>query len=233
MSDRDVAASIFGGIARQYSWMGAVLSLGQDVRWRRYMVGRLPEGGTVLDVAAGTGLVSRELIRSGAVGVVALDPSPEMTTVAMRETERVGVADRIAGVLGRAEQLPFGDETFDALTFTYLLRYVDDPAATLRELARVVRPGGVVASLEFHRPQAALLRTGWHAYTRFALPTMGRFVSKAWGDTGSFLGPSIDRFVDRAPLPTQVRWWHDAGLTRIRTRVMSLGAGVVISGERR
>ena len=69
-------------------------------------------------------------------------------------------------MLGRAERLPFPDETFDALTFTYLFRYVDDPAAAMRELARVVRPGGTIATLEFHVPEQPLLRAGWYAYTR-------------------------------------------------------------------
>ena len=80
--------------------------------------------------------------------------------------------------------LPFADGTFDALTFTYLVRYVDDPAATLRELARVVRPGGSIASLEFHVPQQPMLRAGWYAYTRGVLPVLGSFVSPQWRRTG-------------------------------------------------
>ena len=204
-SDRSHAPAIFTGIAPQYSWMGAVMSFGQDGRWRRFMVSKVnaAPGSLVLDVAAGTGLVSREL---------------------------AGLDAQIAPVLGRAERLPFPDETFDALTFTYLFRYVDDPAAAMRELARVVRPGGTIATLEFHVPEQPLLRAGWYAYTRGALPVIGSLAGRAWRETGRFLGPSISRFDARAPLPEQVRWWQEAGVRHVRSRVMSLGAGVVVWG---
>ena len=81
--------------------------------------------------------------------------------------------DRVELVEASAEQLPFADATFDHLTVTYLLRYVDDPGATLRELARVVRPGGVVASLEFGVPDG-LARPAWELYVRAGLPLAGR-----------------------------------------------------------
>jgi hypothetical protein len=75
-----------------------------------------------------------------------------------------------------------------------------------------------------------VLRLGWRWYTRFVLPAIGATVSPAWRETGAFLGPSIERFVERAPLPEQARWWQEAGLRNVRSRVMSLGAGVVWSG---
>ena len=233
MSDRPAAPGIFRGIAPQYSWVGAAMSLGQDGRWRREMISRvrMPPGGLILDVAAGTGLVSRALARlDDAVQIVALDPSEAMLASGDAENEEAGVRERIEPVLGRAEELPFADATFDAVTFTYLLRYVDDPGATLAELARVLKPGGVLASLEFHAPDDPVLRLGWRWYTRFALPAIGAAVSPAWRETGAFLGPSIERFVERAPLPEQARWWQEAGLRHVRSRVMSLGAGVVWSG---
>ncbi|HEY5905960.1 MAG TPA: class I SAM-dependent methyltransferase, partial [Actinomycetota bacterium] len=216
----------------QYSWAGAVLSFGQDPRWRRFMVSKLGAvpGSLVLDVAAGTGLVSRELAARMSVNVISLDPSGPMLRAGIPANEAAGLADRIHPVLGRAEVLPFADGTFDALTFTYLVRYVDDPAATLRELARVVRPGGSIASLEFHVPQQPMLRAGWYAYTRGVLPVLGSFVSPQWRRTGNFLGPSISRLEDRAPLPEQVRWWQEAGIRHVRSRELTLGAAVVIWG---
>jgi demethylmenaquinone methyltransferase/2-methoxy-6-polyprenyl-1,4-benzoquinol methylase len=233
MSDRGEAPAIFLGIAPQYSWVGAVMSLGQDGRWRREMVSRIgsASGPRILDVAAGTGLVSRALAGSRPdVRITALDPSEAMLSVGATQNASAGLDARIHPVLGRAESLPFPDATFDAVTFTYLLRYVDDPPATVRELARVLRPGGTLASLEFHVPDGPVLRLGWRWYTRFALPSIGAAVSPAWRETGVFLGPSIERFVERAPLPEQARWWQEAGLRNVRSRVMSLGAGVVWSG---
>jgi demethylmenaquinone methyltransferase / 2-methoxy-6-polyprenyl-1,4-benzoquinol methylase len=133
-------------------------------------------------------------------------------------------------VLGRAETLPFADGAFDAVTFTYLVRYLDDPAPTLREIARVVRPGGAVASLEFQVPQRALPRAGWHAYTRAVLPVVGSLISSHWRRTGAFLGPSISRLERRAPLPEQVRWWQEAGIRHVRSRELTFGAAVVMWG---
>jgi demethylmenaquinone methyltransferase / 2-methoxy-6-polyprenyl-1,4-benzoquinol methylase len=192
-------------------------------------LGAVP-GSLVLDVAAGTGLVSRELAARRMVNVVSLDPSEPMLRAGQPANEAAGLGERIRPVLGRAEALPFRDGTFDALTFTYLVRYVDDPAATLRELARVVRPGGAIASLEFHVPQQPVLRAGWYAYTRGVLPVLGSFISPHWRRTGRFLGPSVSRLEERAPLPEQVRWWQEAGVRHVRSRELTLGAAVVVWG---
>jgi demethylmenaquinone methyltransferase / 2-methoxy-6-polyprenyl-1,4-benzoquinol methylase len=212
--------------------MGAIWSFGQDARWRRTMVSRLnaPPGSLVLDVAAGTGLVSRELAGRKLARVVSMDLSVPMLRAGLPANLEAGLEDRIRPVVGRAEALPFPDDTFDAVTFTYLLRYVDDPGPVLQELARVLRPGGGLASLEFHVPDQPMLRAGWRLYTRAAMPAIGATVSPAWFRTGRFLGPSIDRFYRRAPLAEQVRWWQAAGIRHVRSRVMSLGAGVVIWG---
>jgi demethylmenaquinone methyltransferase/2-methoxy-6-polyprenyl-1,4-benzoquinol methylase len=223
------ARAMFAGIAPQYGAVGAVWSFGQDPRWRRLLVGEVapPRGGIVLDVASGTGLVARALLRRRPdLRVVALDPSQEMLRAA-RPDERV---DRVRG---RAEELPFPDASFDALTFTYLLRYVDDPGATMGELARVVKPGARVASLEFHVPNAGWARTGWRFHTRRLMPAVGRIVSPAWARTGRFLGPSIERHWAAHPLDGQVGWWVDAGFEQVRWRTLAFGAAIVMWGTRR
>jgi demethylmenaquinone methyltransferase / 2-methoxy-6-polyprenyl-1,4-benzoquinol methylase len=225
------ARALFAGIAPEYDRMGSVLSLGREPSWRRFLVSRVNAipGSWVLDVATGTGLVARELAARN-VRVVGVDQSPAMLRRGLAAVRRDGLAERIRFVLAQAQTLPFPDETFDALTFTYLLRYVDDPAATLRELARVLRPGSVMASLEFHVPQDPWVQAGWHGYTRAALPLIGGAVSNAWYRTGRFLGPSISEFYRRYPVPVQVRLWQEAGIRRVRTKQLTLGSAIVTWG---
>jgi demethylmenaquinone methyltransferase / 2-methoxy-6-polyprenyl-1,4-benzoquinol methylase len=133
---------------------------------------------------------------------------------------------------GQAEELPFPDHSFDALTVTYLLRYVDDPRATVSELARVVRPGGRVASLEFGVPPCAPARVAWRFYTAVGLPALGRLASPEWAEVGRFLGPSIRGFYARHPLPQIVEYWREAGLDDVLVRRMSFGGGIVMSATK-
>ena len=229
------AVQLFSGLAQHYDRAGAALSFGQDPRWQRAMVAavRAGPGDRVLDVATGTGMVAAALVRRYGCTVVALDQSE-----AMLERARARVAadpllrSRVSLVTGEAEHLPFPDGAFDHLTFTYLLRYVDDPATTLRELARVVRPGGRIASLEFGVPSAPVWRALWTAYTRVGLPALGRLVSREWGDTGTFLARSIPAFYADRSLSDLAELWTQAGIADVQVRPMSLGGGVVMWGTR-
>jgi demethylmenaquinone methyltransferase / 2-methoxy-6-polyprenyl-1,4-benzoquinol methylase len=231
------ARRLFRGLPARYDLLGAVLSFGQDRRWRRAMVDRVvtdgPRPASVLDVATGTAGVALQIARRTGADVAGIDLSQEMLARGRENVARDGRTGQVRLVNGRAEQLPFPDATFDALTFTYLLRYVADPAATVAELARVVKPGGVVASLEFAVPPSRFWRGWWHLYTRLVLPTAGGLLGgRAWFDVGRFLGPSI-RAHDRAhPLGWVTAAWEAAGMTGVGARRMSLGGGVVMWGRR-
>lgn len=220
------ARELFAPLGPSYDRVGAALSFGQDPLWRRFLVSRLPpDGGHVLDVATGTGLVAAELRRRG-YRVTGVDQSAEMLARARR---RFG--GDVELVEASADALPFDAASFDHLTFTYLLRYVGDPAATLAELARVVRPGGVVASLEFGVP-AGIARPAWELYVRAGLPLAGRVLRNGWREVGDFLGGSIRRYRDRYPLGRQLELWSAAGLRDVEVRRLSLGGGVVMWGRR-
>ena len=231
------ARGLFDGLPRRYDLLEEVLSFGQNRRWRTAMVDAVVAAPTpprrVLDVATGTAGVSLVLAERTDAEITGVDLTEAMLRVGRERVGARGRADRVRLVCGRAEQLPFPDDEFDALTFTYLLRYVADPAATLRELVRVVRPGGVVAGLEFYVPSPPLWLPLWRLYTRVVLP-LGGLVGggRAWVDVGRFLGPSIEEHYRRFPLEAHVRMWHDAGLVDVHTRPMSLGGGLVMWGRR-
>jgi len=222
------ARTLFAPLGPTYDRYAALLSFGQDPRWRSFLVSRIDAGprDTVLDVATGTGAVARELLARKRCTVVGLDQSPEMLAEARRR-----LPASVTLLEGSAEALPFPDGAFDALTFTYLLRYVDDPAAVLRELARVVRPGGTMAGLEFAVPHG-VWRPFWELYVRVGLPAAGRVLSPGWAEVGAFLGPSIRGFYARHPEERLLELWWNAGVRDVRARRLSLGGGIVTWGHR-
>jgi demethylmenaquinone methyltransferase / 2-methoxy-6-polyprenyl-1,4-benzoquinol methylase len=227
------ARELFAPLGPTYDRYARLLSFGQDPRWRAFLASRIPAGATrVLDVASGTAAVAIELARRNPErSVIGIDQSPEMLAAGRARIEEAGLGARIELREGRAEALPFAAAEFDALTFTYLLRYVDDPAATLAELARVVRPGGTLAMLEFAVPHG-VWRAPWELYVRVGLPLAGATVSPGWHEVGRFLGPSIRGFYDRLPLDAQLELWRAAGVTDLHYRRLSLGGGVVVWGTR-
>lgn len=229
----EFATDLFRGLPREYDALGAALSLGQDRRWRTAAVDAVvaaqPVPRLVLDVASGTAGVARQVAHRTPARVVGVDLTEPMLRVGRQRVVADGLDGRVQLTVGRAEQLPVPDASVDALIFTYLLRYVTDPAATMRELARVVRPGGVVSSLEFAVPENRVWRQSWVLYTRVLLPVLGLLAGgRAWWRVGRFLGPSITRHYARYPVDWQVRAWQDAGLVDVQVRRMSLGGGLVM-----
>lgn len=190
-------------------------------------------GASVIDVATGTGAVAIEMAERWDCSVTGIDQSIHMLAQGRRAVDGAGLAERVTMFHGEAERLPFPDASFDAATFTYLLRYVDDPAATLREIARVVRTGGVIGSLEFGVPPSLLPRIGWRVMTGAALPAAGRVMSPGWGRAMSFLRSSIPDFWKAHPLGEVVDMYRAAGIEELRVKRLTFGAGIVIWGERR
>ena len=240
------ARDLFDPLPARYDRLAEILSFGQNGRWRSAMVDRvLPAAGNepgnesgnaqgvILDVASGTAGVALQLERRAGVKVVGVDLTEAMLRQGRRRVAAAGKSGRIGLVAGRAEQLPFPDRHFDALTFTYLLRYVQDPQATLAELARVLRPGGTMASLEFCAPAGPVWGPAWWAYTRVLLPAGGLALGgREWYRVGRFLGPNISAHYRRYPVSWTVQAWQKAGFTDVSARVMSLGGGLVMWGQR-
>ena len=229
------AQHLFAPLPQRYDRLAEILSFGQNGRWRRAMISRIAPapGQAVLDVASGTAGVALQIAARTGASVVGVDLTEQMLRQGQRNVAGAGLSDRIRLTAGRAEQLPFADATFDALTFTYLLRYVLDPQATLSELARVVKPGGQVASLEFLVPPSRFWRSWWWLYTRTLLPAGGLVTGgREWFEVGRFLGPNISGHYRRYPVAWTVEAWRKAGFTDVGVRVMSLGGGLVMWGTR-
>jgi demethylmenaquinone methyltransferase/2-methoxy-6-polyprenyl-1,4-benzoquinol methylase len=229
----DFSRRLFAPLPPRYDLLAGLLSFGQDRRWRRSMVRHVVDSkpGLILDVACGPAGVTRSLARHSAATIIGVDLSEEMIRMGQANVRRAGLSERVALVLARGEQLPFADGTFDALTFTYLLRYVEDPQATLKELARVVKPGGSIASLEFAVPPSPPAHIAWWFYTRAVLPVAGYLLGgRGWWDVGRFLGPSISAHYRAYPIDWTVDAWRNAGLQHVEYRLMSLGGGLVMWG---
>lgn len=228
------AEELFAPLAATYDRYARLLSFGQDPRWRAFLVSRVEARpvDTVLDVATGTAAVALELARRYGCTVVGVDQSPEMLAEGRRRVAAAGQAESVDLREARAEELPFADASFDALTFTYLLRYVEDPGATIRELVRVVRPGGSVAALDFGVPPNPVARAAWRAYVGVGLPFLGGLVSAGWRDVGRVLRDSIPSFYARYPLERQLADWRAAGVHDVQARRPSLGGGVIVWGTR-
>lgn len=229
------ARQLFDGLPDRYDRLAAVLSMGQDGRWRRAMVDAVAATSptSVLDVATGPAGVALQLAQRTNAAVTGIDLTEQMLRQGAANVRRRGQGDRVRLLVGRGEQLPFTDGTFEALTFTYLLRYVDDPAATIRELVRVVKPGAVVANLEFHVPPRPLWHPLWLLYTRVVLPAAGWVTGgREWFRVGRFLGPSISEHYRQYPTAWHVQAWRDAGMEDVEVRLMSLGGGLVMWGRK-
>ena len=229
------AQRLFAPLPPRYDRLAELLSMGQNGRWRRAMVDHIvpshPE--LVLDVATGPAGVALQIAERTESRVVGIDLTLGMLQQGQDNVARRAMGDRVQLVAGRGEQLPFAEATFDALTFTYLLRYVADPEATLAELARVVKPGGAVASLEFLLPRSLFWRFWWWLFTRLVLPAGGWLTGgREWFEVGRFLGPNISAHYRRYPVDWTVAAWRRAGFEDVGVRRMSLGGGLVMWGRR-
>jgi len=229
------AADLFHGLPMRYDLLAEVLSFGQNGRWRGELVARITPSrpGHILDVATGTAGVAIQLARQTGARVTGIDISEAMLATGRERVRAEGLEESISLQVGRAEELPFPSDSFDAVSFTYLLRYVRDPAATVAELARVLRPGGTLAGLDFFVPPNSMWHAAWWLYTRSILPAAGLVLGgPQWWRVGRFLGPNIANFYRDWPQPRIADAWRAAGMVEVDHRAMSLGGGLVMWGRK-
>ncbi len=226
-------SAMFDHVAERYDLLNDVLSLGQDRWWRRVVAKAVAAraGQLVLDLAAGTGTSSRSFTGKGA-NCVACDFSLGMLTVGARRLRAHPDARPGAGVVrfaaGDALALPFANNVFDAVTISFGLRNVADPAAALGELLRVTRPGGTLVICEFGHLPWPLLDRVYDRYLTAALPAVARRLSPA-SDAYAYLAESIRDWPAAAELGRQL---SAAGWTGVRWRNLSMGVVCVHTARR-
>lgn len=210
-------AGMFDAIAGRYDLMNDVAALGRVRAWRKDTVRALDlaPGSTVLDIAAGTG-TSTEALRQAGLRPVAADFSLGM----LREGRRRQPA--VPFVAADATRLPFIDGAFDGATISYGLRNVHEPRRALAEMARVVRPGGVVVVAEFSTPTSPAFRSLYERYLVRAIPVAARALNPRGSDAYDYLAESILQWPDQRELR---QWFLDAGFAEVQYR--NLNGGIV------
>jgi len=233
MPANDIARPLFSGVASSYELASQLLSYGQYRRWHRSLVEKLvlPEPALVLDMATGTGAVAFRVTRRPQVRVVAADVTRAMLLQAQARAARDGRPPPIDLMECTAEAMPFPDAAFDAVIFTYLLRYVSDVPATLRELTRVVRPGGMMLSQDFAVPRGVFYPL-WRLHTDLVLRLGGALISPGWRRAGAFLGGSIRDLYRRWPEERILDLWRECGFPNVRAKRLSLGGAIIMWGTR-
>ena len=228
------ASRLFDGIAAGYDGLAELFSGFQYGLWRRFLVSRIAAqpGDTVIDVCTGTGGVALATSRATGAKVVGIDLSPQMLERAQNKFSSSKHRHNVALAMGRAESLPLADSSVDVVCFTFLLRYVDDPAATIQELARILRPGGQMVSLEFAVPDNIAVRALWKFYTGWIMPPLALCLSPGWRYVGAFLGPSISDFYNAHSTEQVSGMWEQAGVADVQFKKLSLGSGVVMWGTK-
>ncbi|MCB9453497.1 MAG: ubiquinone/menaquinone biosynthesis methyltransferase [Anaerolineaceae bacterium] len=225
----DYVQDMFGRIAGRYNLMNRLMTFGQDMRWRRFVIkqANLPPNGKLLDLATGTGDIAFEAVRSvDGVQAVGADFSLPM----MRVGQELLLGSRVGWAGADALNLPFPDNTFDAVTSGYLARNVIDIPRMFAEQLRVLKPGGRVVVLDSSPPPANLLRPFIEIHLRYVIPTLGRLVAgKNGADAYQYLPSSTQAFKTPDELAALMR---DAGLRNVQYKTFMFGTMAVHWGEK-
>jgi demethylmenaquinone methyltransferase/2-methoxy-6-polyprenyl-1,4-benzoquinol methylase len=220
---------MFDAIAPRYDLLNRLLSLGIDRRWRTFAVGQLnlPEQGRILDVATGTGDVALEVASRSpeSLTIVGADLTPGMLRVGQEKIARSPYRDRIVLVNAPCESMPHPDGRFDGVTIAFGIRNVVDRPAGLKEMCRVLKPGGRAVILEFSNPKSRLFKGVYYFYFRKVLPWIGGLLSKR--SAYQYLPDSVLEFPDQNTFKSMMA---DAGFAHVVHHELTFGIATVYVG---
>lgn len=214
------SGQMFDRIAARYDTLNRIISLGIDRSWRRKTVRemQLRDGDRVLDLATGTADLALEVAKRDTLEVVGSDPSTQMLAIGRRKVEKRGLGDRVRLETGDAQELPYDADSFDACCMAFGIRNVPDRLAALREMARVIRPGGRVAILELGEPRGGLLGPLARFHIRQVVPTLGAILS------GSKEYRYLQRSIAAFPSPEEfAALMETAGLAMVDVHPLTFG----------
>ena len=223
--------SMFASISGSYDLNNRLHSFGLDQSWRRRTVALagVRDGDAVLDMACGTGDLTEAFLRTGATEVIGGDFTPEMLDQARRKAARLPEGARPVYEHADAMNLEYDDQRFDVVTIAFGIRNVTDPAAAIREFARVLRPGGRLVILEFAEPRNPFIRWGNRFYTMRVMPWTASMVARDGSGAYRYLPRSIETFLDPEQLAELMR---GAGLVVKRQVPLTFGVCVASLGVR-
>lgn len=229
MAEKETVKKLFDDIAPRYDLLNHLLSLNIDKSWRRRAVRELEAGQEeLLDVACGTGDFAIAAVRAGVKRVTGIDISAGMVDIGKRKVEALGLSGRIALEIGDSEQMRFPDNTFDAVTVAFGVRNFEHLGQGLREMCRVLRPGGKIVILEFSMPDRFPMKQLYTLYFRRILPLFGGWIS---GNRGAYiyLPESVMRFPQGKAF---LGIMECSGFVRTARRKLTGGIASLYTGEK-
>ena len=195
LSKKDQVAQMFDAISGNYDGLNRVISFGIDVKWRKKVLQLVAAKNprTILDIATGTGDLAILMTQTAAEKIIGLDISAGMLDVGRKKIEEKNLSSRIEMILGDSENIPYDDNTFDAITVAFGVRNFENLDKGLAEILRVLKPNGIFVILETSNPVKAPYKQGYVFYTKYILPLIGKLFSKD-NDAYGYLSESASVF---------------------------------------
>lgn len=229
-SKKDEVAEMFDNISGNYDFLNHFLSFGIDYSWRKKTVKLVKDSGAklVLDVATGTGDMAIKMVEKGIEKVEGVDISAGMLEVGKEKIKKLGLQDKITLQVADGENVPFPDNTFDAITISFGIRNFENVEKALVDLIRVLKPGGKLFILEFSKPRAFPIKQGYNFYSKYILPIWGKLFSKD-AHAYTYLPESVKAFPDGQDF---LNLMNNAGFTETNQRELTFGISSIYSGKK-